>query len=305
MILIRSLCNAQKADIALEFYKEMVHKEIGLDMSLYELLLICLAGCGDIVGVQLVADDMIRRSQIPKRDVFSCMLKSFCIVERIREALELIHDLNDKNLTLEPNDFETLVKGLCRADRITDIVEIVDIMKKRKFIDAKVYGIIINGYLRRNDIPKAFDLLQTMIESDYLPTISTYTELMQHLFRLNENQKGCKLYDEMLERGVEPDSVAITTMVVGHVCQNHIFEAWKVFNSMQERGIRATWKSYSMFIKELYKISRTDEVIKVLNEIQASKITIRDEVFNWVISYLEKKKRNRDGKKSNADAKDM
>ncbi|KAJ9691571.1 hypothetical protein PVL29_013683 [Vitis rotundifolia] len=64
MILIRSLCNAQKADIALEFYKEMVHKEMGLDMSLYELLLTCLAGCGDIIGVQLVVDDMIRHSHI-------------------------------------------------------------------------------------------------------------------------------------------------------------------------------------------------------------------------------------------------
>ncbi|KAJ9673096.1 hypothetical protein PVL29_026396 [Vitis rotundifolia] len=53
MILIRSLCNAQKADIALEFYKKM-----------YELLLTCLAGYGDIVGVQLVANDMIRHSQI-------------------------------------------------------------------------------------------------------------------------------------------------------------------------------------------------------------------------------------------------
>ncbi|KAL6342931.1 hypothetical protein AAG906_016951 [Vitis piasezkii] len=160
MILIRSLCNAQKADIALEFYKEMVHKEMGLDMSLYELLLICLAGCGDIVGVQLVANDMIRRF---------------------------------------------------------DTTKIVDIMKKRKVIDAKVYGIIIGGYLRRNDIPKAFDPIEKL-----------------------------QAIDEMLEIRVEPDSVVITTMVAGHVRQNHIFE-----------GHRATWKSYSMFIKELYKISRT------------------------------------------------
>ena len=64
MILIRSLCNAQKVDITLEFYKKMVYKEMGLDMSLYEMLLTCLGGCGDIVGVQLVADDMIKRSQI-------------------------------------------------------------------------------------------------------------------------------------------------------------------------------------------------------------------------------------------------
>ena len=52
-----------------------------------------------------------------------------------------------------------------------------------------------------------------------------------------------------------------------------------------------------MFIKELYKISRTDEVIKVLNEMQASKIIIGDEVFNWVISYLEKKRETEMGKK--------
>ena len=289
MILIRSLCNAQKADIALEFYKEMVQMEMQLDMGLYKLLLTCLAGCGDIAGFQSVADDMIKGSQIPERDVFSCMLKSFCIAGRIREALELIHDLNDKNLTLEPDDFETLVKGLCKADRITDALEIVDIMKKRKVLDAETQGIIISGYLRRNDIPRAFDLLQTMTESGYVPTVSTYTELMQHLFRLNEYQKGCKLYAEMLERGVEPDSVAITAMVAGHVRQNRISEAWKVFNSMQERGLRPTWKSYSVFIKELCKISRTDEIIKVLNEMQASEIVVGDEIFNWIISYLEKK----------------
>ena len=34
------------------------------------------------------------------------------------------------------------------------------------------------------------------------------------------------------------------------VGQNTIFEAWKVFNSMHEKGIRATCKSYSMFIKD-------------------------------------------------------
>ena len=78
-------------------------------------------------------------------------------------------------------------------------------------------------------------------------------------------------------------------MVTGYVRQNNIFEAWKVFNSMQEKGIRATWKSYSVFIKELCKISKTDEVTKVLNEMQASKIIIGNEVFNWAISYLEKK----------------
>ena len=181
------------------------------------------------------------------------------------------------------------MKGLCRADRIVDALEIVDIMKRRHIIDGKVYGIIISGYLRRNDVSKALDLFQSMKESGHTPMTSTYTELMQHLFRLGEYEKGCVLYDEMLERGVEPDTVAITAMVAGHISQNLISEAWKVFKSMEDWGIRPTWKSYSVFIKELGKISRTDEIFKVLNEMQASKMDIRDEIFDWAISYLEKK----------------
>ncbi|KAA8516832.1 hypothetical protein F0562_017350 [Nyssa sinensis] len=288
-LMVRLLCIARKAEIAMEFYKEMVHKHMGLDMNLYKLLLNSLVVSGDIASVHLVADDMIQISQIPEHNVYPCMLKSFCIAGRIREALELIRDLKNRNVTLDPQNFETLVKGLCRADRITDALEIVDIMKKKTAVDEKVYGIIINGYLRRNDISKAFDLFQSIKESGHLPTTSTYTELMQHLFRMNEYQKASELYDEMLEKGVQLDSVAITAMVAGLVCQNRTSEAWEVFNTMEEKGIRVTPKSYSIFIKELCKISRMDEILKVLNKMQASKITNGDSIFNWVISHLEKK----------------
>ncbi|PRQ41822.1 hypothetical protein RchiOBHm_Chr3g0450911 [Rosa chinensis] len=42
----------------------------------------------------------------------------------------------------------------------------------------------------------------SMKESGYLPTASTYTKLMQQLFNVNEYQKGCDLYDVILETGV-------------------------------------------------------------------------------------------------------
>lgn len=288
-MMIRALCDAGKADIAMEFYKEMVQKDIGLDINLYKLLLNGIARSGDTAAVGLVSDDMMRVSQIPEHVVYGCVLKSFCISGRIREALEFIRELKNKEVMIGPEYFETLVKGLCRADRIADALEILDIMKKKKFVDGNVYGIIINGYLRKNHVSKAFDLFHSMKESGYLPTTSTYTELMQHLFNVNEYQKGCELYDEMLERGVEPDSVAITAMVAGHVRQNHISEAWKIFIDMKDKGIKPTSKSYLVFIKELCKISRTDEILKVLVDMRASDMHIQDDIFHWVIHHMEKK----------------
>lgn len=81
-----------------------------------------------------------------------------CISGRIKEALELIRDLKNKGLSLDPRYFEILIKGLCRADRIADALEILDIMKTRQLVSEKVYEIIINGHLRRNDLSKALDI---------------------------------------------------------------------------------------------------------------------------------------------------
>jgi pentatricopeptide repeat protein len=133
---------------------------------------------------------MMRVCQIPEHNVYGYVLKSLCISGRIREALEWIRELKSKDVTLDPEYFETLVKGLCRADRIADALEIVNIMKRRHLVDGKVYGIIISGYLKRNDVSKALDLFQSMKEAGHMPMTSTYTELMQRLFRLDEYEKG-------------------------------------------------------------------------------------------------------------------
>ncbi|XP_039059071.1 putative pentatricopeptide repeat-containing protein At5g06400, mitochondrial [Hibiscus syriacus] len=288
-MMVRAFCNAEKGELALEFYKEMVEKEMSLDSNSYKMLLNCVAKSGDNDSVHLVADNMMRVSEIPEQEVYGYVLKSFCISGRIKEALEFIWDLRKKDLSLDPHYFEILIKGLCRADRIADAMEIVDIMKRRQLITEKVYEIIINGYLRRNDFSKAFDLFQTMKESGFLPTVSTYSDLMQCLFRSKEYKKGCDLYNEMLEKGVEPDTVAIMAMVAGHVGQNRISEAWKVFNSMEDRGITPTWKAYSVFIKELGKVAKKDEIFQVLCKMQEEKVVIRDdEIYRWIISSMER-----------------
>ncbi|KAK9170244.1 hypothetical protein Syun_002384 [Stephania yunnanensis] len=289
-LIVSVLCNAGKGEIALEFYREMVHKSMGIDLKLYILLLNCLSRLGDISAVQSVGDDMINVSQIPEQKVFSVILRSFCVAGKIREALELLHELKDRNVILDHENFEVLVKGLCKDSNVGDALELVNIMKHTRLVDEKVYGILISGYLRKNEISRAFELFDSVKESGCVPLVSTYTELMQHLFRLNEYERACKLYEEMLESGVEPDSVAVTAVVAGHVQHNRISEAWKAFEGMKNKGVIVVQKPYYVFIKELCKVSRPDEGLKILYDMRNSKIMIKDEIFRLVISSFEKKR---------------
>ncbi|CAN8257032.1 unnamed protein product [Cochlearia groenlandica] len=287
-IMIRSLCVAGRGDLALEFYKEMIEKGITFGVRTYKMLLDCIAKSEKVDVVQSIADDMVKLCEISEHDAFGYLLKSFCISGKIREALELIRVLKNKEVCLDTKYFDILVKGLCRANRIIDALEIVDIMKKRKLDDSNVYGIIISGYLRQNDVSKALEQLEVMKNSGHSPRVSTYTEIMQHLFKMKDFKKGCNLFNEMIENRIEPDSVAITAVVAGHLGQNQVAEAWKVFSSMEAKGIKPTWKSYSIFMKELCRAAQYDEIIKLLDQMYASKIPIRDDMFSWLISYMEK-----------------
>ncbi|KAK1409872.1 hypothetical protein QVD17_36401 [Tagetes erecta] len=289
-VMLRTLCNGKKADIAMEFYKEMASKQMELDKVLYKQLLQCLAQYGDTNAVYLIADDMIKISQIPEQEVYTCMLKSFCISGGITEALEVIKDMKNKDIAMEAEHFEMLVKGMCRAGRITDALEIVDILKRKDAIDNKIFEIVINGYLRRNEISKALELFHNLKDCGHMLTVSTYTELMQHLFRINEFEKGFDVYDTMLETGVELDSVAITAVIAAYIQQNRVSEAWKMVKNMEKKGMKLSSKCYMVFIKELCKISRYDEAINVLDHMRGLKLCIADNIFNWIISHMGKKR---------------
>ncbi|KAL6549146.1 hypothetical protein OROHE_008991 [Orobanche hederae] len=285
--MLRALCNAGKAELALEFYKDVVHKEVNLDVGSYKKLLKCLALSGNISAVHLVGENMIRLSEIPENHVYGLMLKYLCISGRIRESLELIRELKNKNIVLDTRIFETLVKGLCSKGRIRDAMEILEIMKRKNIFNEHIYKILISTYLRENEVSAAFDLFQEAKRHGNI-SVSTYTNLMQHLFLNNEFHTGLELYNEMIELGIQLDSVAITAIASGYIRQNRTSEAWKVFQSMEERGIKPTSKSYAVLIKELSKVSGTDEIIKVLTEMQVRKVNIRDDIFKQVVAYFEK-----------------
>ncbi|KAJ0266267.1 putative pentatricopeptide repeat-containing protein [Hirschfeldia incana] len=288
-IMIRSLCVAGRGDLALEFYKEMIEKGITFGLRTYKMLLDCTAKTEEVDVVQSVADDMVRICEVSEHDAFGYLLKSFCVSGKIREALELIRVLKNKEVCLDGKYFEILVKGLCRANRMEDALEIVEIMKKRNMDDdSNIDGIMISGYLRQNNVSKALEHLEAIRNSKRTPRVSTYTEIMQHLFKEGEFQKGCDLFKEMVDDGIEPDSVAITAVVAGYLGQNRVEEAWKVFSSMEEKGIKPTWKAYSIFVNELCKSAKFDEIVKLLNQMHASEIAIRDDMFSWVISCMEK-----------------
>ncbi|XP_078168878.1 pentatricopeptide repeat (PPR) superfamily protein [Carex rostrata] len=283
--ILLALCNAEKPELAMEFYKEMVSKNMTLNLGLFQMLVNSLVGLDNKEYIGSVRDDMTKAMGFSENEAHVCLLKAYCIKGKVKDAQEVFDEMKKKNMATTKSH-EILLKGLCRRGLMEEALEMINSMNSS--VSNEAYGFLIDGYLRKGDIDKAMGFFTTMKEAGLVPAISSYTQAMKHLFRGNKHQDAFKLFEEMLERGIQPDSMAITALIASYISLGKISEAWGVLKEMREKNLRLSWKAYSVFINELCRASFAQEALKVLEEMVGLCIKPSDRDFNLVIGCLSK-----------------
>ncbi|KAF9603288.1 hypothetical protein IFM89_034637 [Coptis chinensis] len=106
-VIVYALCNAGKGDIVMKFYKEMVCKNIEVDMNLYNVLMNCLSRSGNILDVRLVGEDMINVSQVPQQKFKGILLK----LPHYNKACKLYDELLESGIQPDIVAMTALVAG--------------------------------------------------------------------------------------------------------------------------------------------------------------------------------------------------
>ncbi|KAJ3704390.1 hypothetical protein LUZ61_008095 [Rhynchospora tenuis] len=286
-VILAALCNAEKPELAMEFYKEMVSKNMSLNLKLFQMLLNCLVELDDKECIRAVRGDMTKAMDFSENKVYVCLLKSYCVKGKLKAAQEVFGEMTKKNM-VSTEAYEIFLKGLCRGGMMEEASEIINSLKINSLVSNKAYGFLIEGFLRKGDMDKAIGIFATMSKAGLVPAVSSYTQAMQHLFRGNKQQDAFKLFDEMLEQGVKPDTVVITALVAGYISLGKISEVWGVLKGTREKGLKLSLKAYTVFIKELCRASFPQEALKVIEEMMGLGIFPSDSIINLVIGCLTK-----------------
>ncbi|KAJ1291884.1 hypothetical protein BS78_02G350400 [Paspalum vaginatum] len=285
---LHALCNAQKPELALEFYKDMPRNmDVGTDI-LRRLMCRLAASDNAAEAVCFIRDDMIKGMKYPEEYCYMEALRSFCISGKLEEAWKVFQKMKNKSMA-NTSAFQNLLRGLCRAGQMDEALQITEYMKSTSGINSTTFAFLINGYLRKGEHTKALDLLRVMRECGCVPLVSSYTQLMQHLFAIDQYGEACGLFEEMLKDNVEPDIVTVTALISGHVRSGHISEAWDAFRNINKNGQKPTLKAYTVFIQELCKASRPLEAIRLLKEMLECDFRPLEGTFRRVISALRDK----------------
>ncbi|CAL4958759.1 unnamed protein product [Urochloa decumbens] len=285
---LHALCDAGKPELAFEFYKDMPRNmEVGTDILRH--LMRCLTTTDNAAeAVCSIRDDMIKAMKHPEEYCYMEALRSFCISGKVDEASKVFQQMKSKSMA-SSSAFEILLRGLCKAGKMAEALHIIEYMEGTLGINSTTFAFLIDGYLRKGEHTKALDLLPVMREHGCVPLVSSYTQLMQHLFAIDQYEQACGLFEEMLENGVEPDIVTLTALIGGHVRSGHISEAWDAFRNIDKSGHKPTLKVYTVFIQELCKASRPLEAVELLKKVLESDFRPSEGTFFRIISALRDK----------------
>ena len=69
-----------------------------------------------------------------------------------------------------------------------------------------------------------------------MPNVKTFNILVDTLCKKGMLTKAKKVFDVMIQRGIEPDTVTYNSLIDGYRMQNKMDDAVKAFNMMVETG---------------------------------------------------------------------
>lgn len=173
--IIGGFCSAGEVQRAEEIYREMVMQGVESTCITFEHLIHGYCEIGDVDSVMMLYKDMCRRKFSPSSSTVNVIIRLLCDKNEISAASDFWWRAAMKHeAALERENYESLVKGLCREGKMEEALKVQAEMVIKGFeSNADMYGAFIDGYDKLGNKAMASKLRKEMLDKE---TLSEYSE---------------------------------------------------------------------------------------------------------------------------------
>ncbi|AEE31404.1 Tetratricopeptide repeat (TPR)-like superfamily protein [Arabidopsis thaliana] len=126
---------------------------------------------------------------------------------------------------------------------------------------------LINGFCKRGEMDRAFDLFKVMEQRGIEPDLIAYSTLIDGYFKAGMLGMGHKLFSQALHKGVKLDVVVFSSTIDVYVKSGDLATASVVYKRMLCQGISPNVVTYTILIKGLCQDGRIYEAFGMYGQI--------------------------------------
>ncbi|KND03830.1 pentatricopeptide repeat domain-containing protein [Spizellomyces punctatus DAOM BR117] len=238
----------EEADEVLTVMRERGIKSIVLS----SLLMDTYAKRGDTGRVEQILKDMHVEGSVPDVHVYTVLVWMYVhVIKDMNAARMVIQEMVNKNVRPNTVTMNVYVTGMVRYESVEAALEV---LRRWEGADIAAYTVVLNALVKMgpDGLERAVALFRTLTASSCLPQPDriAYTVLMGGYCQTFETVPiAHTLFEEMVQRGIEPDAVAYNTLLSGHARFGLVESGIRVYISMLEQGIPPTVETLTMLIQ--------------------------------------------------------
>ncbi|XP_059430652.1 pentatricopeptide repeat-containing protein At1g02150-like [Corylus avellana] len=206
--------------------------------------------------------------------------------KRYKHALEVYDWMNDRGerFRLSASDAAIQLDLIGKVRGISGAEEYF-LMLPDALRDRRIYGALLNAYVRSKMRDKAESLLDKMKSKGYATHSLPFNVMMTLYMNLNEYDKVDSIISEMMEKSIQLDIYSYNIWLSSRGSQGSAEKMEQVFEQMkQDRTINPNWTTFSTMATMYIKMGQFEKAEDCLKKVE-SRITGRDRIpYHYLIS---------------------
>ncbi|KAL3849732.1 hypothetical protein ACJIZ3_011614 [Penstemon smallii] len=220
-------------------------------------------------------------------------IETFCIImrkyARANKVEEAVYTFNMmKKYDVPPNlaAFNGLLSALCKSKNISKAQEIFDAMKDQFLPDSKTYSILLQGWGRAPNLPKAREVFREMVSSGCNPDVVTYGIMVDILCKAGRIDEALEVISEMEFNGCQPTSFIYSVLIHIYGIENRIEDGIDTFLQMERNGVKPDVAAYNALISAFCKVNKYQNAYKVVDDMDKKGVSPNSRTCNILLSCL-------------------
>ncbi|KAF5778674.1 putative tetratricopeptide-like helical domain superfamily [Helianthus annuus] len=226
------------------------------------------------------------------------VVKTLASARELKKCVDFFHVMNGFGYGYDLGTLNKVVESLCGCKLVEEAKYIVQKLKGVVKPDGFTYKCLICGFCDVGDLVEGSKMWNLMVDEGFVVGIDVVEKMMDTLFKTNRFDEAMRLFqsvrvdrvdelglssyrlvikwmckkdklsqarvvfDEMRERGIEPDCMTLGSLIYGFLSKARVREAYEIAEAIDNPDISV----YHGLIKGLLRLKKANEATNVFRE---------------------------------------
>lgn len=239
-------------------FKEMADGACPLDIVTYSIMVDILCKTGRVDEAVGIVRSMNARGYRPTSFIYTILVHTYGDENRIEDAIDTFQVMINSGVLADVVVYNALISAFCKANKLQNAYRVVKEMKTKGVMpNARTCNIILNTWMGLQQYEEAFRFFRSMIRICD-PDADTYTMMIKMFLKMDDLEKAMKIWKYMRSKRFVPSLHTYSVLINGFCEKKNASEACVFMEEMIEKGIRPPASTFGKLRQLLIKEDRHD-----------------------------------------------